>query len=305
VLELPALQRFVDDADVQGVKVVTVVSGDEVPKARELLANVKYTFPVLFDADSRVAQQYLVVGVPQTVVIREGLVKSRFVGTGRHLRLVDALRAETAVGEVEEAGSSGDPAIRLIEREGRYAADAVGGKPSFSLPVNRGRWTRLPDGAYLDTVTDDIVVIATSKGAPYTAGNAAVGQAIVRWTRLVESVCPASARVTSENSRRLGRFAESYFKVFAQWPDSEVLEQIPPCGYEARTDVHVAPDERRGTQRIIWRVPGDSIIYENVERWSGVLPGEKRPVGPHLRNHFHELKARLRQQGQVVQDALR
>jgi hypothetical protein len=83
------------------------------------------------------------------------------------------------------------------------------------------------------------------------------------------------------------------------------LAQIPRCGYDARTEVFVAPNEAKGAQRILWRVPGDGVIYETLERWGGSQPGEKRPVGPTLRNHLPELKAMLKKQGRVIADAMK
>ena len=136
MLELPALQRFSEDAELQGVRVVTVVSGEEVPKARDLLAKVRYTFPVVFDAESRVADSYKVSAVPQVVIVTEGRVKARFVGEGRFHRLVDAIRAETGVSEVDQAGSSGEEPIPLVERGGRYVM-AGESKGNWSVPISK------------------------------------------------------------------------------------------------------------------------------------------------------------------------
>jgi len=304
VLELPALDRFSRDAELQGVRVVTVVSGEEVPKARRLLAALSYSFPVVMDDDNRLADDYRVAGVPQTVVVKDGRVASRFVGEGRHARLTDALRAETGAAEVEDAGGTGEPSMTLVERDGRYVATDESAK-GWSVPINRGKWTRMPDGPYLDPTSGDVIVVATSRGPAFTAGNAAATRANSVWQQLVAAACPARARITGANLDALGAFGASTLKFYAGWPRSEVAAQVQSCDSQMNAQVLAAPSEARGAQRIAFRIPADTVVYEKIERWRDSTPGETRPVGPQLRNHFAEVQARLRAEGRILAEALR
>lgn len=65
MLELPAVQRFWEDAEVQGVHLVTIVPADDADKARRTVSKLGYSFPVLIDAGSRVAAAYRIAGVSQ------------------------------------------------------------------------------------------------------------------------------------------------------------------------------------------------------------------------------------------------
>jgi hypothetical protein len=217
---------------------------------------------------------------------------------------VDALQVETGVVEVQDAGGTAEAPMPLVERDGRCVAGG-GSAKGWSLPINRGRWTRMPDGPYLDPTSGDVVVIATARGPAFTAGNAATTRATIVWQQLATAACPASARITAANLDLLGAFAASYSIAFAGWPREHLARQLQPCDSQMKSEVFVAPFEAQGAQRILLRLPADTLVYETLERWGNSKPGERRPAGPQLRNHFVQVKANLRADGRILADPLR
>jgi hypothetical protein len=304
VLELPALERFSRDAALQGVRVVTLVSGEEAPKASELLSRLPYRFPVVMDSDSRISAAYKVAAVPQTVIIKNGQITARFVGDGPRAGLADTLRAETGVAEVEDAGGTGEAPMALAERDGRYVATEESAK-GWSVPINRGKWTRMSDGPYLDPASGEVVVTASARGPAFTAGNAATTHASAVWRELVAAGCPASARITPANLESLGAFAAAFSAAFPGWPREQLAAQMRPCESQTAFQLFVAPFEAGGAQRALLRYPADTFVYETLERWRDSKPGETRPPGPQLKNHFADVKAKLKAEGRILAEPLR
>ena len=82
---LPGLQKISEDADLKakGLKVYAVNSGEEKDVAKSYCEQNKLTFTVPLDADNSVGKQYLVRGIPTTVVIgRDQKIKQVFIGFG-------------------------------------------------------------------------------------------------------------------------------------------------------------------------------------------------------------------------------
>ena len=96
--------------------------------------------------------------------------------------------------------STSDAGFVFTERDGRYETHKDG-KVVLTLPVNRGRWTRWPDGVYLDRATQHILVVATARGTPYAnAGATPTKERSAPWTRISETTCPRSRRSWSNSN---------------------------------------------------------------------------------------------------------
>lgn len=82
---LPGLQKIHEDASLRekGLKVWAVNSGEEKDKAKGYCEQNKLTFTTPLDKENKVGTDYLVRGIPTTVVIgRDQKVKKVFVGFG-------------------------------------------------------------------------------------------------------------------------------------------------------------------------------------------------------------------------------
>ena len=177
----------------------------------------------------------------------------------------------------------------------------------MAVPVNRGRWTAWTDGIYLDANTGDVWVVASARGTHAEASSLAVDDAIRRWSSYVNLACPASAQITSGNVRSMGAYAKQTLEtaMFAGWPEAEILRQIPPCGHNAKAETYVSPDEARRVHRVLWRVPANTVVFETLERWQGLQPGERRPLQNGLRNHIDAVRAILRKEGRSAENPLK
>lgn len=80
---MPHLDQLYKDQQEQGVAVFAVNERESAEKAKAFMSAQTLTVPVLLDANGEVGGQYLVSGIPQTVVIgKDGKIANVFVGFG-------------------------------------------------------------------------------------------------------------------------------------------------------------------------------------------------------------------------------
>ena len=83
VASLPHLNKIYTDLQKDGLKVYALNQREDKQKVADFITNKNLTIPVLLDKEGNVAKQYLVTGIPQTVVIgKDGIVKKVLIGTG-------------------------------------------------------------------------------------------------------------------------------------------------------------------------------------------------------------------------------
>ncbi|HEV8606619.1 MAG TPA: TlpA disulfide reductase family protein [Tepidisphaeraceae bacterium] len=81
VASLPHLNKIYKEFEKDGLKVYALNQREAKEKVADFITNKTLTIPVLLDKDGNVAKQYLVTGIPQTVVIgKDGVVKKVIVG---------------------------------------------------------------------------------------------------------------------------------------------------------------------------------------------------------------------------------
>ena len=81
VASLPHLNKIYTDLQKDGLKVYALNQREDKQKVADFITNKNLTIPVLLDKEGNVAKQYLVTGIPQTVVIgKDGVVKKVIVG---------------------------------------------------------------------------------------------------------------------------------------------------------------------------------------------------------------------------------
>jgi len=81
VASLPHLNKIYTDLQKDGLKVYALNQREDKQKVADFITNKTLTIPVLLDKEGNVAKQYLVTGIPQTVVIgKDGVVKKVIVG---------------------------------------------------------------------------------------------------------------------------------------------------------------------------------------------------------------------------------
>ncbi len=80
---LPHLNALSEDKDLQaaGLKVLALDLNEEKEKVQGFINDKKFTFTVLLDSEGKVAKEFLVSGIPQTVIIgRDGKIKKVTIG---------------------------------------------------------------------------------------------------------------------------------------------------------------------------------------------------------------------------------
>jgi peroxiredoxin len=81
VAALPHLNKIYKEFEKDGLKVYALNQREDKQKVADFITNKNLTIPVLLDKEGNVAKQYLVTGIPQTVVIgKDGVVKKVIVG---------------------------------------------------------------------------------------------------------------------------------------------------------------------------------------------------------------------------------
>ncbi len=76
--ELPELQKHYKDIKESGIELLAIDVGEPKERVERILKNQDLEFPILLDADSRVASSYNLVGIPTYVLIdAHGKIKSR------------------------------------------------------------------------------------------------------------------------------------------------------------------------------------------------------------------------------------
>src|SRR5882672_10848875 len=81
VASLPHLNKIYKEFEKEGLKVYALNQREDKQKVADFITNKTLTIPVLLDKEGNVAKQYLVTGIPQTVVIgKDGVVKKVIVG---------------------------------------------------------------------------------------------------------------------------------------------------------------------------------------------------------------------------------
>jgi peroxiredoxin/outer membrane lipoprotein-sorting protein len=82
---LPHLNEIYKDKRADGLKAFAIDLKEEQDKVQKFVEQSKLGIPVLFDTDGKVAEKFMVTGIPQTVVIgKDGSVKKVFIGSGSH-----------------------------------------------------------------------------------------------------------------------------------------------------------------------------------------------------------------------------
>lgn len=80
-LQAPYIQAFYDEWSSEKIAVLTIDVGDSVGVAQDFVSSQGFTYPVLLDPQSRVAQAYGIPGVPVTFFINtEGIAKAYKIG---------------------------------------------------------------------------------------------------------------------------------------------------------------------------------------------------------------------------------
>jgi len=80
-LQAPYIQAFYDEWSSEKIAVLTIDVGDSVAVAQDFVSSQGFTYPVLLDPQSRVAQAYGIPGVPVTFFINtEGIAKAYKIG---------------------------------------------------------------------------------------------------------------------------------------------------------------------------------------------------------------------------------
>jgi len=81
VASLPHLNKIYKEFEKDGLKVYALNQREAKEKVADFIKDKTLTIPVLLDKEGNVAKQYLVTGIPQTVVIgKDGVVKKAIVG---------------------------------------------------------------------------------------------------------------------------------------------------------------------------------------------------------------------------------
>jgi peroxiredoxin len=81
VASLPHLNKVYKDFEKDGLKVYALNQREDKQKVAAFIKDKTLTIPVLLDKEGNVAKQYLVTGIPQTVIIgKDGVVKKVLVG---------------------------------------------------------------------------------------------------------------------------------------------------------------------------------------------------------------------------------
>jgi peroxiredoxin len=112
-LELPELQAFYEKYHPKNNSFeVLAVSSDEDPKAAaQFVREAKLTFPILWDADSKMSDAFGVEGIPVLFVIDENgkitLVQSGY-GYGLEFRLIEALGLKKTVAPGKDKDADDD-----------------------------------------------------------------------------------------------------------------------------------------------------------------------------------------------------
>jgi len=81
--EMPSMQRLYDKLHAQGLEVVAVNQWEDPDLVFEFTGRLSLapTFPILFDRESRIAEQYGVKGLPTTYLIdKEGNIRYQAIG---------------------------------------------------------------------------------------------------------------------------------------------------------------------------------------------------------------------------------
>jgi len=104
---MPHLQELASNTELadKGLKVFAINLRESADKIQPFIEKSKYTFTVPMDKDGKIAQEYLVQGIPTQVVIgRDGTIKNVFVGfdpeeggKNLHAAIEAALKAPTAM----------------------------------------------------------------------------------------------------------------------------------------------------------------------------------------------------------------
>lgn len=135
--EMPAMHRLHEKLEAEGLTVVAISEDDHVYLPKNYALEQKFSFPVLFDDDHRVASRWGTFKYPETYIIgRDGLVKRKLFGPAEwdNDAAVEYFRELLKTGTQVSADAPEIPtdpsAARSPEREGaRTKAEKAGGAP--------------------------------------------------------------------------------------------------------------------------------------------------------------------------------
>ncbi|MBI5710965.1 MAG: TlpA family protein disulfide reductase [Candidatus Eisenbacteria bacterium] len=92
-IEMPRIQKLYSELKAKGLVVLGVNVGESATQVRPFIAKNGYTFPILLDTRSEVAEKYQADAIPTLVVIdRDGMIKAYFQGVREEDVLREAIR---------------------------------------------------------------------------------------------------------------------------------------------------------------------------------------------------------------------
>jgi len=79
--QIPYIQAFYDESSSEEVAVLTINVGESATVVQDYVTSYGFTFPILLDSETKVAQSYGIPGVPVTFFIdADGLIKAYKIG---------------------------------------------------------------------------------------------------------------------------------------------------------------------------------------------------------------------------------
>jgi cytochrome c biogenesis protein CcmG/thiol:disulfide interchange protein DsbE len=90
--QAPYIQAFYNEWSNKDIAVLTINSGDSAARVQNYVTSHKLTYPVLLDQQTRVAQEYGVLGVPMTFLVdAEGVLQAYKPGPFQSQKAVESM----------------------------------------------------------------------------------------------------------------------------------------------------------------------------------------------------------------------
>ncbi|MBU0671536.1 MAG: TlpA family protein disulfide reductase [Candidatus Margulisbacteria bacterium] len=85
--EMPSMQKLYESWDKNKFEMLAINIGEDKKTVENFAENGGYTFPILLDRDKKIAEKYMIRGIPTTYIInKEGKIVAKVVGS-RHWTL--------------------------------------------------------------------------------------------------------------------------------------------------------------------------------------------------------------------------
>lgn len=92
-VEMPDFQQLYNEREKRGIIFLSIDVGDKLEVVKKFLTEKQYTFPVLLDTESKVAEKYLVRFMPQTFIIgHDNIIKERIWGQTNYKTITSLLK---------------------------------------------------------------------------------------------------------------------------------------------------------------------------------------------------------------------